>query len=162
MLLGDLLESYRRRYLDSTELSAWAEKLLMEGHETDAVLIAAGNPQMNEIDTRRYFVEILRDVGVTSDIDCEIETVIRRVWVDECRRGVRPGALVLWKFDDIRRSIGFGEQVILHLREDSTDGTNDSGFRAAGLIGDVLEANIIECFERSAWLGDEKESKDRD
>jgi hypothetical protein len=154
MLTGDVLNLYRRKTLDAKIMSAWAEQLVMEGHESDAILIALGNPDLAWEKVNRCFAQICRDLEISLDIDADIETVVRQTWLDEYRKGQRSGAAVLFNFDDIRQQIGFPNQVMATLQEDNPDGTNDSGYCSwdKKMRGEELERTIREHFVRAGIL----------
>lgn len=154
MLTGDVLNRYRRKTLDAGAMSAWAEQLVMEGHESDAILIALGNPDLSWEKVNRCFAQICRDLEISPDIDANIETVVRQTWLDEYRQGQRSGAEVLFSFDDIRQQVGFPNQVTFTLAEDNPDGTNDSGYYSWNkkLRGESLEAVILEHFVKAGLI----------
>jgi hypothetical protein len=154
MLTGNILNLYRRKALDAEAMSAWAEQLVMQGHESDAILIALGNPDLAWEKVNRCFAQICRDLEISPNIDADIETLVRQVWLDEYRQGVRSGASVLFNFDDIRQQVGFTNQVIATLQEDNPDGTNDSDYYSwdKKLRGEALEAVIREHFVKACLL----------
>lgn len=128
VLTGDVLESHQCGILTSDDLNAWAEELLLDGRDSDAIVFAAANSDLDWQDVRRLFAAICRDLGLSDNLEDEIESIKRRVWIEEYRQGQRSGSELLHKFDDLRREIGFPEQPYLRLIPDNADGTNDSGY----------------------------------
>ena len=128
LLTGDILEAYHRGYLQSAELSAWAEALIIAGYDSDAVTEALGNPDMHWQEMPRVFSDICHEVGLSSDPETEIESLKQQVMIEEYRHGHRQGAELFQRFDELRKRAGFPEPVHLRLMEDNADGSNDSGY----------------------------------
>lgn len=154
MLTGTILNSYRRRRLTSVELNAWAEQLVKDGHESDAILLTLGNSDLAWEKVDPCFSQICRDLGISQHIDSEVDKVTREVWLDEYDRGLRSGGELLHTFDDLRKEVGIPDQIILRFLEDNPDGTNDSGYYSWDhkLSGDALESFIRDHLARAGLI----------
>jgi hypothetical protein len=127
-LTGDVLEAAHRSYLGSSDLANWADALLTAGFDSDAVIDAVGNPDMHWEKVKRLFLAMCRELGLSTDPFVEIETLKQEVMIEEYRRGHRSAGELLWRFDDLRKRIGFPQSVHFRLIEDNDGGTNESGY----------------------------------
>jgi hypothetical protein len=127
-LTGDVLEACHRRYLDGSDLAAWAEALLTAGFDSDAITRALASPDLHWQDVPALFTAMCRDVGLSQGIMAEVAVLKQEVMTEEYRRGQREGTELLHRFDDLRKDVGFPEQLMMRLLEDNDDGTNDSGY----------------------------------
>jgi hypothetical protein len=127
-LTGEVLDAFHRQYLDASALSNWAIELLAAGYESESIISAAAISEKHWQDVTHLFTAICRDIGLSQDIESEVAAVRREVMIEEYRRGYRQGAELLHRNDDLRKEIGFPEQVVCLLLEDNDDGTNDSGY----------------------------------
>lgn len=150
---GELLQAYLRGYLDTGRLNPWAEALLMEGVETDAVIYAAANDDLDREEVRRTFERLCAELGISEDLASEPEDVVRRVWLHEVALGVRSASETVARFDEVRKQIGLPGAVMFRLVPDR-DGSNASGYRcpAAGLDGEQLEGEVRARLQKARLL----------
>jgi hypothetical protein len=127
-LTGDVLEASHRRYLEGSDLAAWAEALLTAGFDSDAIGEAVANPDLHREKVPALFSRMCHEVGLTPDIGTEVAALKQEVMIEEYRHGHRQAAELLHRFDDLRKRIGFPEPIDLRILEDNEDGTNDSGY----------------------------------
>lgn len=150
-LTGDVLEAAHRSFLDGKSLADWAEALLTAGFDSDKIIEAVANPDMHWEKVKPLFVAMCRELGLSTDPYAEIEAMKQEVMIEEYRRGHRTAGELLWKFDTLRKTIGFPQSVYCRLIEDNDDGTNDSGFYSDDrqLHGVKLDKAIIPHLERA-------------
>jgi hypothetical protein len=127
-LTGDVLEACHRRYLNGSDLAAWAEALLTAGFESEAIIEALANPEMHWESVPGLFSRMCRDVGLSQNVAAEVAALTQDVMLEEYRRGQRSAAELLHRFDDLRKLIGFAEPVDMRILSDNEDGTNDSDY----------------------------------
>jgi hypothetical protein len=151
MLTGEIIDWFEMKILNGQKLSQWAEQLLVEGHDTRDICMAAASPDAHWEDVHRWFVTICRQLGISDQIDREAMQVKERVMIDEYRQGLRKGADLLKRFNALRKQIGFPELVIYRIIPDAPDGTNASGYYSldSGLTGEQLEEAIRPYFEKA-------------
>jgi hypothetical protein len=150
-LTGNMLEACDRGYLDGGDLAAWAEALLTAGFDSDAITRAVASPDLHWQEVPALFGAMCRDVGLSQDAAAEVPALKQEVMIEEYRRGYRQGAELLWRFDDLRKRIGFPEMVEMRLLEDNRDGTNNSGYYGmdSRQHGQALENLARKCLERA-------------
>src|SRR5215510_2006229 len=85
MLTGDVLHWFDYKVLNGEKLSQWAEQLLVDGHDTREIRMAAASPDAHWEDVNRWFVTICRQLGISDDIARDVKQVEQRVAVDEYR-----------------------------------------------------------------------------
>lgn len=99
---------YRRRHghLDPEHYYAWAEHLVARGHESKAVLVLLGNPDMPWSERDRYVETILSELGIGEPSDLELlkhqeELSIRRYLGGELsvRELIRKGGAIYYLRD---------------------------------------------------------------
>jgi hypothetical protein len=127
-LTGDVLEACHRQYLDGTDLAAWAEALLTAGFDSDAIIEAVANPDMHWEKVPAVFSRMCREVRLSDKVGDEVAALKQEVMIEEYRHGHRQAAELLHRFDDLRKRIGFPEMIVLRIRGDNNDGSNDSGY----------------------------------
>jgi hypothetical protein len=151
MLTGDVIHWFDCKILNGKKLSEWAEQLLVDGHDTPEICMAAASPDAHWEDVNRWFVTICRQLGISEDIARDVKQVEERVALDEYRAGQRKAAYLLWHFSGFRKRIGFPEIVVMRFIPDAADGTNASGFYGveSGLTGEELEEEIRPYLERA-------------
>lgn len=143
-LTGDVLEAFHSRYLDGSDLAAWAEALLTAGFDSEAIVDALANPNLHWERVPTLFLQMCRDIGLSADVVTEIAALKQEVMLEEHRHGYRQAAELLHRFDDLRKRIGFPEPIDLRILEDNDDDTNDSGYygRETGKHGPELETLV--------------------
>lgn len=151
MLTGRVLEAFHDRHLDGRKLAAWADALLDAGFDSGAIIEAVVDPEMHWQRIPGLFTQICCDVGLCPDVASEVAALKQEVMIEEYRRGYRNAAELLFRFEDLRKRIGFPEMVIMRLLEDNDDDTNDSGFYGSdsGKHGTELEALVRTFLERA-------------
>lgn len=127
-LSGAVLEAYHRKFLDGSDLAAWAEALLTSGFESDAIIEAVGNADMHWEKVPRVFSQMCIDLGLSTDVSTEVASLKQEVMIEEYRHGHRKASELLHRFDDLRKRVGFPESIDIRILEDNGDGTNDSGY----------------------------------
>ena len=127
-LTGDVLEAAHRSYLDGSDLANWGNALIAVGFDSDKMIDAVANPNMHWERVKPLFIAMCRELGLSDDPYVEIEALKQEVMIEEYRRGHRSAGFLMWKFDALRKSIGFRQSVHCRLIEDNDDGTNDSAF----------------------------------
>lgn len=150
-LTGDLIEAYHRHYLDAEELSEWATDLLVNGHETESIIMAAACPDLSWEEVGPTFKRILKELEVTADLDSDVEGIKKEVYLSEYRQGLRPGGEVLKKFDDLRREIGFPDMVGFTILGNDYEGNEKAGYHTLDrkLHGEKLEREIRKHLEKA-------------
>ena len=129
MLTGDMLDAAQRNFLDGQMLCDWAEALIINGTETDAIIEALGNPDLHWERINRLFALICEEIGICEELsDDMIHLLFEEAMIEEYRHGYRTAGELLHRNDELRKRIGLPEQVMLRIMEDNDDGTNDSGF----------------------------------
>jgi hypothetical protein len=151
MLTGDIIDWYELKILNGEKLSQWAEQLLVAGHDTPEICMAAATPEAHWQDVNRWFVTICRQLGISDDIEHHAKEVVERVMVAEYQAGQRKGADLLQRFNSLRQRIGFPETVMYRLIPDAPDGKNVSGYYSlnSNLTGEELEGEIRPYFEKA-------------
>jgi hypothetical protein len=128
VLTGNVLEVAHRSYLTGSELANWADALLTAGFDSDKVIEAVANPDMHWEKVKPLFAAVCRELRLSDDPYAEIAALKQEVMIEEYRQGYRSSAELMWRFDELRKRIGFPQSVHCRLIEDNNDGTNDSGF----------------------------------
>jgi hypothetical protein len=143
-LTGDLIEAYQRDYLEVKCLNEWALSLLESGFEGEAVLTAASCPDLSWQDVRFYFNKILKELKIADDLDQNIEAIKQQVFLDEYKKGLRLGSELLYKFDSLRKQVGFYDMVGFTIIGDDYKGECKVGYHTLDrkLYGEDLEKEI--------------------
>ena len=128
MLTGDVIHWFDYKILNGDKLSQWAEQLLLDGHDTREIRMAAASPDAHWEDVNRWFVTICRQLRISDDIARDLKQTEERVAMDEYRAGQRKAAYLVWHFRELRKRIGFPEVVVSRIMPDEPDGTNASGY----------------------------------
>ncbi|OEC32569.1 hypothetical protein A7D25_23420 [Pseudomonas sp. 21C1] len=127
-LTGDILEAFHRQYLDGNDLASWSEELLIAGFNSDAIIEAMSNPEMHWPEVPVLFSKICSDIGLSTDVINEIESLKLSTMLEEYRHGYRQALQILQRFEELRVNIGFPEPIEFRLMEDSPNGKNESGY----------------------------------
>src|SRR5262245_49539498 len=150
-LTGDVLEACHRQYLQGRDLAEWGEALLAAGFDSEAIIEAVANPEMHWEKVPGLYSRMCREVGLSEDVASEVASLKQDVMIEEYRRGQRPAAELMQRFDDLRKRIGFPEPIHCRIMEDNSDGTNDSGYYTDSrrLHGTQLEALVRQYLDRA-------------
>lgn len=150
-LTGDVLEACHGRYLDGTDLAAWAEALLSAGFDSDAIIEAVTNSKIHWEKVPQLFSRMCFQVGLSQNVANEVAALKQEVMVEEYRHGHRQAAELLHRFEDLRKRIGFPEPIVLRILEDNDDATNDSGYYGSesGRHGAELDALVRKYLEKA-------------
>jgi hypothetical protein len=154
MLTGDLIEAYHRQRLTGSQLSAWAVELVVAGKDSESIIRAAANPGLPPEHVGVYFRKILKELQILDHLDDDIAAIKKKVFLEEYRKGLRPGAQVLKIFDDLRREIGFPSQIAHTILGDDYRGNERAGYHTLDrkLHGDLLEKEIRRYLERAGKI----------
>jgi hypothetical protein len=153
-LTGDLIDAYHRNYLNAEQLNAWAMELLEAGKDSVTIIAVAACSDLPPEQVGVSFKRILNELNVTKDLDSDVGAVKKRVFLEEYQRGLRPGAQVLQKFDDLRREIGFPDMVGFTILGDDYRGSERVGYHTLDrkLYGESLEKEIRRYLERAGKI----------
>ncbi|MNC13979.1 hypothetical protein D3C75_617420 [compost metagenome] len=135
-------------------MNRWAITLLESGIEGDAVLVAASCPDLSWHEVPIYFRRILREIGVTVNIDDNIEKIKEDVFLHEYLIGKRLGGELLKKFDRLRKEIGFSSMIGFTIVGDDNEGKNRNGYHTLDqmLYGEALEKEIRFCLHKAGKI----------
>lgn len=163
-LAGDILEAYQRKYLEGSDLAAWAEALIEQGYAGDAVSDALISEDAHWQEIPVIFAAVCKEIGLGDEPAADIGALKQRAMIEEFRHGHRKAAELFQRFDDLRERAEFAEWIEFRLLPDNPDGSNDSGYYSvpSAMHGVELEQAALDALKRLGIVRNESMDANRD
>ena len=134
-----MLHRYWRNAWNAECMSEWATQLLVDGHDSPEIRMLAARPDYAWDQSQNLFRRICVQLGLSRDIDREIQQVVEREWLKAYQRGEMSGSEMISRLPKLQERLGL-PLVILAL--DLSKSVPERYYTLAGLEGESLESLI--------------------
>ncbi len=138
MRTRNMLYAYWRNGWGPDMASAWAMRMLEEGFDTPDICMLAARPDFPWDRAKRSFAKACDQLGLSDDIDRDIQQVTEREWLAAYRNGEVTGAILMWTLPEMQQRLGLPQ--VIHQSDLKTGIGRD--YTIEGLEGAALETLI--------------------
>ena len=143
-----MLFMYKDRAWFGKDMSAWAMRLLEAGIDTPEVCMLAAQPDVADDRAARLFATICQQIGLSEDIDAEVEQVVERESLRAYAGGEMSGAALMWTNAPLQKRLGL--PLVIHTYDVKL--MTSEYYTLEGHRGEALEQLVRDALVRAGLV----------